>query len=603
MQFTDIVGLDAVKQALLLLAVDPTLGGCAMAAPVGAGKSTLARAYAALQPDGAPFVELPINITEDRLLGGLDLEATLASGRRVVERGVLAAAHGGVLYVDGLNLLDGSVEAALIETMASGTVQVEREGLSARFPAAFVLLATYDAAEGDVRRGLLDRIGLIAPFTPNGDARARAEVLRRSRAAASDGSETAMLRALLVDARERLPRVHIGEEQMRGVAQAALSLGVEGNRADVFAVKAALAAAALAGRLDVDDDDLKIAARLVLMPRATRIPETDAPDSADKQPPQQQQPDQPSDAPDSPDDEPQDQAQEKQPEQIEALLLSAVEAELPADVLTLPFAMQRRGRSGSRGAALNSRRGKFVRAIEAAPRGNRISVLHTLMAAAPWQRVRATQAAHDARGAIRIEKSDVRVKRYRDKAGTLFIFVVDASGSMAINRMREAKGAVARLLQNAYVHRDQVALVAFRGKAAQVLLPPSTSVERAKRELDVMPTGGGTPLASALWTAWQMAKQARSRGIHQSSVVLMTDGRANVALHAEAAAGREQMADEVQQLAALLRADGIASVVIDTQVGYLSRGDAPKLAKLLGGRYVYLPNARAEQIARQVLAE
>jgi magnesium chelatase subunit D len=153
------------------------------------------------------------------------------------------------------------------------------------------------------------------------------------------------------------------------------------------------------------------------------------------------------------------------------------------------------------------------------------------------------------------------------------------------------------------VHRDQVALVAFRGKAAQVLLPPSTSVERAKRELDVMPTGGGTPLASALWTAWQMAKQARSRGIHQSSVVLMTDGRANVALHAEAAAGREQMADEVQQLAALLRADGIASVVIDTQVGYLSRGDAPKLAKLLGGRYVYLPNARAEQIARQVLAE
>jgi len=411
-----------------------------------------------------------------------------------------------------------------------------------------------------------------------------------------------MLRALLADARERLPRVHISDEQIRGLAQAALSLGVEGNRADVFAVKTALAAAALSGRPDVDEDDLKIAARLVLMPRATRLPEGDAQDSAEPPPPQQ--PNEQSESTDAREDDRSDSPQEKQPEQIEALLLSAVEAELPTDVLALPFAVQRRGRSGSRGAALNARRGKFVRAVEASPRGNRISVLHTLLAAAPWQRVRRTSADElRSPGAVSIEKSDVRVKRYRDKAGTLFIFVVDASGSMAINRMREAKGAVARLLQNAYVHRDQVALVAFRGKAAQVLLPPSTSVERAKRELDVMPTGGGTPLASALWTAWQLAKQARSRGVHQASVVLMTDGRANVGLNVDAAEGRERTAEEVQQLAALLCADGLASVVIDTQVGYLSRGDAPKLAKQLGGRYVYLPNARAEQIARQVLSE
>lgn len=600
MEFTDIVGLDIVKQALLLLAVDPSLGGCAMAAPVGSGKSTLARAYAALRADGAPFVELPVNVTEDRLLGGLDLEATLASGRRVVEKGVLAAAHGGVLYVDGLNLLDGAIEASLIETLATGEVRVEREGLSAQFPASFVLLATYDSAEGDVRRGLLDRIALITPFTPNGDARARAEVVRRARAASSDGTEAAVLRALLADARERLARVHIRDEQISGLAQAALSLGVEGNRADVFAVKAALASAALAGRLDVDEGDLKTAARLVLMPRATRVPEGE---QQQEQPPQQQAQDttenERSDAPD--DGEPPDRAQDEQPEQLEALLLSAVQAELPADVLSLPFAMQRRGRSGSRGAALNGRRGKFVRAIEAAPRGNRISVLHTLMAAAPWQKVRAKAAAAITPSTVRIEKSDVRVKRYRDKAGTLFIFVVDASGSMAINRMREAKGAAARLLQSAYVHRDQVALVAFRGAAAQVLLPPSTSVERAKRELDVMPTGGGTPLASALWTAWQVAKQARARGIHQSSLVLMTDGRANVALSADAQGSRERMNDEVKQIAGLLRGDGVASVVIDTQVGYLSRGEAPKLAQHLGGRYVYLPNARAEQIAQATL--
>lgn len=613
MNFTDIVGLDTAKQALLLLAVDPSLGGCAMAAPVGSGKSTLARAFAALLPDGTPFIEMPVNVTEDRLLGGLDLEATLASGQRVVERGLLAAAHGGVLYVDGLNLLDSSVEAALMETMASGIVRVEREGLSAVHPAQFVLIATYDPAEGDVRRGLLDRLALIAPFTSNGDARARAEVVRRSSRDLIDDGELQMLRALVADARARLQQVHLRDVQISGLVQAALSLGVEGNRADVFACKVACAAAALAGRGDVEDEDLKLAARLTLMPRATRLPEAE---DEQKEKSQEQRPEappeeSPSDT-DQPADERPEQPQEQKPEEIEALMLSAIEADLPADVLSLPFAMQRRGRSGSRGEALNAKRGKFVRAIEAAPRGNRISVLHTLMAAAPWQKVRAMTGKPVSGGQktvngglrpehrLRLTKTDIRVKRYRDKAGTLYIFVVDASGSMALNRMREAKGAAAKLLQNAYVHRDQVALIAFRGRAAQVLLPPSTSVERAKRELDVLPTGGGTPLASALLSAWQLAKQARGRGVMQSSLVLMTDGRGNVALNADAQDNREQVKLEIEQLAAMVRADGVAAIVIDTQANYLSRGEAPRLAQHLGGRYVYLPNARAEQIAAQV---
>ncbi len=615
--FTAIVGLETAKQALLLLAVNPALAGVAIAATVGSGKSTLARAFAALLPEGAPFVELPVNVTEDRLLGGLDLEATLATGTRAVERGLLARAHGGVLYADGLNLLDHSVVAHLMETMASGVVRVEREGLSAVHPARFVLVGTYDPSDGEVQRSLLDRIGLIVPFAPQTDARLRAEVVRRNqrrregaveealpsapvrlRDEAAD-DETHMLRAMIADARARLPQVLIRDEQVQALIQAALSLGVEGNRADVFAAQAALAKAALDGRESVDDDDLRLAVRLVLLPRATRLPEADesrqTKDAQPRAPEEQSQGEQ--DGPNG--------APSAQSEQLEALLLSAAEAELPKDALSLPFAMQRRGCSGSRGAALNSRRGRFVRAVRGDPRGNRIALLQTLMAAAPWQAVRRAETRSGSQLAIR--KEDIRVKRFRDKAGMLYIFAVDASGSMAINRMREAKGAAIRLLQDAYVHRDQVALIAFRGSRAQVLLQPSQSVERAKRELDVLPTGGGTPLASALLTAWELARQARGRGIAQATLVLMTDGRANVGLGSQAPeSGSGALVDkaalqqEIQQLAALLRADGIHAIVIDTQANYLSRGEAPQLAEWLGGRYVYLPNARAEQIAKVV---
>lgn len=629
--FTDIVGLETAKQALLLLAVNPALAGVAIAATVGSGKSTLARAFAALLPEDAPFVELPVNVTEDRLLGGLDLEATLTTGARVIERGLLAHAHGGVLYVDGLNLLDSSVVAHLMEVMTNGVVRVEREGLSAVHPARFVLVGTYDPGDGEVQRSLLDRIGLIVPFAPQTDLHLRAEVVRRNHLRRNGGAEqaspaaylrlrgeavddeTQMLRAMIADARVRLPQVHIQDEQVQALIQTALSLGVEGNRADVFAVQAALAKAALDGRDGVDDDDLRLAVRLVLLPRATRLPEADERrETKDEQTRGRGDPGNLEDRDES------NAAAEPRNEQLEALLMSAAEAELPKDVLNLPFVLQRRGRSGSRGAALNNRRGRFVRAVEGDPRGNRIALLQTLMAAAPWQRLRRIESEK-----LKIEKGlsgkafsilnsqfsirpeDVRVKRFRDKAGMLYIFAVDASGSMAINRMREAKGAAIRLLQDAYVHRDQVALIAFRGRRAQVLLQPSQSVERAKRELDVLPTGGGTPLASALLTAWQLAQQARGRGITQATLVLMTDGRANVSLgsrESEVGGGtpvdKAELQREIQQLAALLRADGIHAIVIDTQANYLSRGEAPKLAEWLGGRYVYLPNARAEQITK-----
>ncbi|MEI8032267.1 MAG: magnesium chelatase ATPase subunit D [Chlorobiaceae bacterium] len=614
--FTDIVGMDLAKQALMLLAVDSELGGVVIPSAVGSGKSTLARAFADILPEGTPFVELPLNVTEDRLIGGVDLEATLASGVRVVQHGVLSKADGGVLYVDSLSLLDSSAVSHIMDAISRGEVLVEREGLSEVHPAKFMLVGTYDPTDGEVRMGLLDRIGIIVPFTANNDYRARKKIVSTvlgERDLEDTRDELKMLSGIIQAAKEQLHHVSITKEQMQALVQTALSLGVEGNRADIFTVRAALASAALAQRTDVEEEDMKLAIKLVLIPRATRMPEREQ--ESEEMPPQEEPPPEeeqeaedeeaPADTPDADAEE----EQEEEPDMLEELMMDAIETELPDNILNISLASKKKAKSGSRGEALNNKRGRFVRAQPGEMRSGKVALIPTLISAAPWQETRKNdkKMAGRPKTALIITKDDVKIKRFRDKSGTLFIFMVDASGSMALNRMRQAKGAVASLLQNAYVHRDQVALISFRGKQAQVLLPPSQSVDRAKRELDVLPTGGGTPLASALFLGWETAKQARTKGITQIMFVMITDGRGNMGLQAAydpnaEKASKELIEQEIESLSLSIQADGIAAIVIDTQMNYLSRGEAPKLAQKLGGRYFYLPNAKADQIVEAALS-
>lgn len=616
--FTDIVGMDLAKQALMLLAVDPSLGGVVVPAAVGSGKSTLARAFADILPEDTPFVELPLNVTEDRLIGGVDLEATLAKGERVVQHGVLSSAHGGVLYVDSLSLLDSSAVSHIMDAMSRGAVLVEREGLSEVHPSEFMLIGTYDPSDGEVRMGLLDRIGMIVPFNTQNDYRARKLIVNcvlGKNSSEDTEDELKMLKGLIEAAKEQLPLVSMTKEQMQGLVQSAVSLGVEGNRADVFAIRAAKASAALAQRADVDEDDLKLALKLVLVPRATRMPQQEEEEFPDEMPPDE---DMPPDTPESEDqDTPEDSSdpneeeeQEETPDMIEELMMEAVETELPDNIMNISLAAKRKSKSGSRGEALNNRRGRFVRSQEGEMRSGKVAIIPTLISAAPWQESRKQERKKKygkVNTALVINKEDVRIKKFRDKSGTLYVFMVDASGSMALNRMRQAKGAVSHLLQNAYVHRDQVSLISFRGKEAQLLLPPSQSVDRAKRELDVLPTGGGTPLASALFLGLETAKQARTKGVSQIMFVLITDGRGNISLQSlydqdAPKATKEEVENEIEGLAATIFAEGIASVIIDTQMNYLSRGEAPKLAEKLGGRYFYLPNAKAEEIAMAAIS-
>ena len=583
MPLPGLVALDTPRLALLLLAVEPRLRGVAFAGPAGSGKSALLHGLAALLP-GLPFEMLPLGSDEEALLGGLDLEATLARGARVVRHGLLARADGGLLAAEDCNLLPEGTVNLLLGALDAGEVRIEREGLSLRSPCRLRLVATFDPAEGPPRAHLLDRIGLIVPLPRLAPAGARSEIVRRHLSPAADlwEEDLAVLRDVVAVARTSLGDIRLSETQARELAAAAVALGVQGHRADLFAQLTARASAALALRDAVQREDLELAVRLVLVPRATQqptAPPTDPP--ATETPPQSSQ-----DTPDTPPDPPTEPPADGDVELTEEVL-AALAIDLPDVLATLPFRSARGGRSGSRGST-DGTRGRHVTSVPGTPREGRLDVIATLRAAARWQRLRPRGAR-----CVAIRAEDLRIKRFRDKAGALFLFAVDASGSMALNRMRQAKGAVHALLEKAYVNRDRVALMSFRGQGAELLLPPTGSVELLRRAVDQIPTGGGTPLAATLVAALEVAQQARRRGLHNVVLVLLTDARANVGLKAD----RAGVEDELRQLALLTAASGLRALVIDTQRSYLSQGSAQKLAAWLGGQYLYLPGASGAKIA------
>ena len=581
MPLPGLVALDTPRLALLLLAVEPRLRGVAFAGPAGSGKSALLHGLAALLP-GLPFEMLPLGSDEEALLGGLDLEATLARGARVVRHGLLARADGGLLAAEDCNLLPEGTVNLLLGALDAGEVRIEREGLSLRSPCRLRLVATFDPAEGPPRAHLLDRIGLIVPLPRLAPAGARGEIVRRHLTPAADlwEEDLDVLRDVVAVATASLGDIRLSATQARELANAAVALGVQGHRADLFAQLVARASAALALRDMVQREDLELAVRLVLVPRATQqpaAPPTDPP-PATETPPESSQ-----DTPPEPPAEPPADGDVELTEEV----LTALAMDLPDVLATLPFRSARGGRSGSRGST-DGTRGRHVTSVPGTPREGRLDVIATLRAAARWQRLRPRGAR---RVAVRAE--DLRIKRFRDKAGALFLFAVDASGSMALNRMRQAKGAVHALLEKAYVNRDRVALMSFRGQGAELLLPPTGSVELLRRAVDQIPTGGGTPLAATLVAALEVAQQARRRGLQNVVLVLLTDARANVGLKAD----RAGVEDELRQLALLAAASGLKALVIDTQRSYLSQGSAQKLAAWLGGQYLYLPGASGATIA------
>jgi magnesium chelatase subunit D len=595
--------------AAALLAVDPQgLGGAVVRAGAGPVRDRWAQDLRALLPAALPLRRMPVGIADERLLGGLDLAATLRTGKPVAQRGLLAESDGGVVAVPMAERLGAGTAARLCSALDSGAVSFERDGISTRWPARVAVLA-YDEGTADdapLPSALKDRLAFLLDL--------RALPLRGCGEAAASAEDIAT-------AREHLRGVQLGEDTLQALCGCALQLGVDSPRASLLAVRAARAVAALAGHREVAEEDAVLAARLVLGPRATRVPQ--APPEAEAQPeapapetPEEAQQEaappppatEATEATDAYDQAPQPPAPpEPQAEALEDRIIEAVAATLPAGLLAALLGGDG-GQQGGRVGALTAspRSGRPVGTRRGEPRGGaRLNLIETLRAAAPWQKVRRAAApmlggkprAGRGRGRICVEVDDLRVSRLQQRAATATLFVVDASGSSALHRLSEAKGAVTLLLADCYVRRDQVAVIAFRGKGAELLLPPTRSLVRAKRSLAELPGGGGTPLASGLEAAMRLAAQVRRAGA-TPIVVLLTDGRGNIARNGEP--GRAQAEHDALHMARQMRAARLTTLLVDTSPKPAAA--AQQLAVALGAQYRALPHAGAVELSAAVRA-
>ncbi|MEU1406111.1 putative cobaltochelatase [Streptomyces sp. NPDC005728] len=647
--FTAVVGQDDLRLALLLNAVSPAVGGVLVRGEKGTAKSTAVRALSALMPeldvvagcrfscdpdspdpacpDGphepgafetrpARMVELPVGASEDRLVGALDIERALAEGVKAFEPGLLADAHRGILYVDEVNLLHDHLVDLLLDAAAMGASYVEREGVSVRHAARFLLVGTMNPEEGELRPQLLDRFGLTVEVAASREPDQRVEVVRRRLAydddpagfAARWAGEEAGVRQRIVAARELLPQVRLGDGALRQIAATCAAFEVDGMRADIVMARTATALAAWAGRTDVLAEDVRQAALLALPHRRRRNP-FDAPgldedkldetleqysgDDADGD--EDPDPDGPGGgggqpAPDSgPQGDGGSAAQPEageggQPQASGAQEQSAVRAAEPfrTKVLSVPGIGE--GAAGRRSRA-RTEHGRTTGARR--PRGT-LTKLHlaaTVLAAAPHQRARGRSGP-----GLVLRRDDLRQATREGREGNLVLFVVDASGSMAARqRMSAVKGAVVSLLLDAYQRRDKVGLVTFRGTSADVALPPTSSVDAAAARLESLPTGGRTPLAAGLLKAHEVLRVERLRDpARRALVVVVTDGRATGGPEPVALAGRA---------ARLFAAEQVASVVVDCESGPVRLGLAGQLAGELGGTAVTLDELRADSIA------
>ena len=596
---------DDALWALTALHIDPVgLRGIWLRSPHGPVRDEWLSMLHHLRPE---VRRLPNNIDSERLLGGLDLSATLNSGRPVTQAGLLAQSDQSLLLAPMAERMAPEAAAILAQVLDNGRVTPHGGGDTQ--DARLGLIALDEALEDEtpMAETLQERLGIWLDLRHLGrPEEASDEVLGLMGVLCSPDGEAEQERQSVL---ERLRTLRLDDEQIQAITQMAQAMGIASLRGPLACVRLACVLAALRESDAVEDIDLGRAARLCLTPRATQLPappEQEAPPEQTEEP-QEPPPEQPpEEEPAPPETEPPSESPEEDslPQEMAELLLEAALATLPADVLAQlannsATRIQGGGQSRS-GAVRQSRsRGSPLPPRPGLPRqGARLHVLATLGHAAPRQKLRRPLAsAHGAASRLAIRAEDFHIHRFAERTQSCLIFAIDASGSAALNRLAEAKGAVELLLAQSYARRDQVCVVGFRGSQAEVLLPPTKSLVRAKRSLAGLPGGGGTPLPHAMKLALELALQQRRLGV-TPSLVMLCDGRANVSL--QGGGGRSQALQESLSLAQAWRAQALQSIWIDTSAR--PEPQAEQIALAMGARYVPLPQANSQRMAQVVQA-
>jgi magnesium chelatase subunit D len=585
-----------------------------------------------------PVVDLPLGATEDRVCGTINIERALTEGLKAFDPGLLARANRGFLYIDEVNLLEDHLVDLLLDVAVTGRNAVEREGISVEHPARFVLVGSGNPEEGELRPQLQDRFGLHVEVLTANDVDERVRIIMARDAFERDAesfrarfeAEQDSLRRRLIRAAKRAHDTQLKPELLRSIAELCARLKVDGHRGELTITRAARALAALEGRREVTIEDVRRVATMSLRHRLRRDPLEQTTSGAqieqalanlfppDETPERQRRLKHKRDQEEiPPPDFAGDDAGGKnrgaggnksgdvkdKPEQTAAA--PALDARLPEGVLDQSTQeSQRQPQTAARSSArhqnhtrrmvYNTRRGRYARAVSGPSERGRIAIDATLRAAAERRAGEREKknCFYPTPSSQSLTPDDLRFKRFKRKTGTLFIFAVDASGSMALHRINQAKGALLHLLQQSYIRRDQVAIVGFRAERAEILLPPSQSVVRARRILDGLSVGGATPLSAALAVSLGIAERAAAKqGAQRIVLMLFTDGNANIPLARTETRDKRtrglMIEQEIEQLGAALRRAGVAGVVVDTQNRFTSRGEGQRLASQLGGRYIY----------------
>ena len=538
-----------------------------------------------------PLRKIPNAITDENLLGGLDIEATLKQGKPVLREGVLAKCDQGIVVLPMAERLEIGIAARIASALDHGAIQLERDGQSKTMVCRIGVIVLDESIEDDehVNPKLMERCafhidldGFAWQSLPDEEVDKEFSDFDPSRV------------------QTRLAEIEFDDDQIDALVGIAIQLGIASIRAVQFTVRTARYLAALDPLWEgviPSRDHIERAVSMVLIPRATQLPEQTPEEQANEETPPPEVDDaqsEESNAPQTPDEE-----------VLEDQILDAARASIPADLLArlaqIAMARQKNSSAGKAGVSqMSSKRGRPMGSMAGMPsaRGT-LSLIDTLRAAVPWQAMRRRETANKnriGRPCVLIQKDDFRIKRYRERTQTLTTFVVDASGSSAMNRLAEAKGAVELLLAECYVRRDQVALIAFRGSEAELLLSPTRSLVRAKRSLASLPGGGGTPLARAIDSAYQLAKASLKKGM-TPTLVFLTDGRANIAR--DGTPGRAQAQVDAEQSARMAAQIKVRSLWIDTSPQ--AREEGQHIAHLIGSYYLPLPHAGAQELSQAVI--